>query len=88
MPKKKSKQVPLVIYKGGERIEIGMASVSTDGSIEAQIKKDIREDIKEMIYADIGDFSINPKTPPSLFYNNVRVVKEPLGIHHVTQPDI
>lgn len=73
MARKKSKQVPLVIYKGGERIEIGMASVSTDGSIEAQIKRDIREDIKDIIYGDLGDLSINPKTPPSLFYNNVRV---------------
>lgn len=70
---KKSKQVPLVIYKGGERIEIGMASVSTDGNIEAQIKKDLREDVKTIIYGDLGDLSLNPKTPPSLFYNNVRV---------------
>lgn len=75
MARKKSKQVPLVIYKGGERIEIGMASVSTDGSIEAQIKKDIREDIKAVIYGDLGDLSLNPKAPlTSPYHNNVRVV--------------
>lgn len=71
MAKPKSKQVPLVIYKGGERIEIGMAIVATDGSILAQVKKDLREDVKDIVYADLGDVSLNPKTPPHMVYHNV-----------------
>lgn len=72
---KKSKQVPLVIYANGERIEIGMASVNSDGSIAAQIKKDVRQDIKERLYGDLSELSMNPKNPPPPpVYNNVRVI--------------
>lgn len=74
MAKKTSKQVPLVIYKGGERIEIGKASVSSDGEITAQVAKDVRRDIKDLLFGDLLDhISVNPKPPPSLFYNNVKV---------------
>jgi len=35
------KQVPLVIYKDGERKEIGEAFVSDDGAIEGQITEEV-----------------------------------------------
>ena len=61
MSKQPSEQVPLVIYKGGERIVIGLASFDPDGSITAQIFKDFNDDIKTLVYGEIGDISINPK---------------------------
>lgn len=55
------KQVDLVLYKGGERIVIGKAIVEKDGAISAQIAKDLRADVKEIITGKIGDVSINPQ---------------------------
>lgn len=59
--KRADRVLPLVIYKGGERIVIGSAYLKGDGSIEAQIAKDVRQDLKDMIFGDrVGDFSLNP----------------------------
>lgn len=59
--KEVSKQVPLVIYKGGERIVVGMAIVNPDGSIQAQIAKDINKELKTALFGNaIGDISLNP----------------------------
>ncbi len=60
MSKKPSVQVDLVIYKGGERLVIGKAAIDPDGSIQAQIAKDLRADVKDILGKHIGDISINP----------------------------
>lgn len=65
--KRPDEAVPLVIYKGGERIVIGSAILKGDGRIEAQIAKDVREDLKDLLFGGrVGDFSINPKLPPNI----------------------
>lgn len=59
--KRPDKAVPLVIYKGGERIIVGSAYLKGDGSIEGQIAKDVRKDLKDVLFSDrVGDISINP----------------------------
>lgn len=59
--KRSDKAVPLVIYKGGERVVIGSAYLKGDGRIEAQVAKDVREDLKHLLFGDrVGDISINP----------------------------
>lgn len=59
--KRPDKPVPLVIYKGGERIVIGSAYLKGDGSIEGQVSKDVRQDLKDILFGDrVGDISINP----------------------------
>lgn len=69
MSKRPSKQVDLVIYKGGERIIVGRASLDPDGKIEAQIARDIREDVKAMVYGDLLDcLSLNPKPSVGFTY--------------------
>lgn len=83
MPKKTSKQVPLVIYKSGERIQIGMASIGSDGEIIGQIAKDIREDVKALLWGNIGDVSLNPKKPLDLKYTSTFVdakTQEPVEV--------
>lgn len=54
------KQVPLVVYKGGTRTVIGMASVQEDGSIEAQVMKDHWPTVKDLFLPNIGELSIAP----------------------------
>jgi hypothetical protein len=73
---KKSKQIDLVIYKSGERIVVGRAIVNGDGSITAQIAKDVRKEYKDLIYGDMLDhLSLNPKAPAvlDLKYTSVHV---------------
>lgn len=60
--KRPDKAIPLVIYKSGERIVIGSAYLKGDGSIAAQIFKDVKQEITDLLFGDrVGDFSINPK---------------------------
>jgi hypothetical protein len=54
------KQVPLVMYKGGVRTVLGMASVQDDGSITAQVTKDHWPLVKDLFLPNIGEFSISP----------------------------
>lgn len=64
--KRPDKAVPLVIYKGGERIIIGQAIVKGDGSIEGQIAKDIRQELKDILFGDrLGAVTLDPMAPPS-----------------------
>lgn len=67
-----SKQVDLVLYKGGERIVIGKVALNPDGSFQGQIARDIRAEVKLILSEGIGDISINPI--PRKQYNNVKVV--------------
>lgn len=67
--KRPDKAVPLVIYKGGERIVVGSAYLKGDGRIEAQIFKDVKQELKALLFGDrIGDISINP-THTNLYVN-------------------
>lgn len=62
--KRKDQEVPLVIYKSGERVVIGQAILKGDGSIIAQIAKDVKKEFKDLLFGDrIGDISINPVIP-------------------------
>lgn len=62
--KRKDQEVPLVIYKGGERIVIGHAILKGDGSIIAQVTKDAKIEFQDQLFGDrVGDFSINPVVP-------------------------
>lgn len=54
------KQLPFVMYKGGVRHVIGMASVDKDGKIEAQVNKESWPLVKDLFLPDIGEFSISP----------------------------
>ena len=70
--KRKDQEVPLVIYKGGERIEVGRAIVKGDGSIVAQIAKDVKQEFKDLLFGNVlGDLSLNPRVPvvPDMKYN-------------------
>jgi hypothetical protein len=70
--KRADQHVPLVIYKGGQRIVVGQAIVKGDGQIEAQLSKDARKDLGDIFFkALIGDISINPKRP------GVKIVNDP-----------
>lgn len=70
--KRPDKSVPLVMYKGGERIVIGQALVKGDGSIEGQISKDVRKELKDILFGDmLGGLSIDPKPPVDLKYHDV-----------------
>lgn len=62
MAKVKSKQVPLIIYKGGVPFEIGKAIVAEDGSILGQIKKEFKDDILGPVYEGLGSVLLNPTT--------------------------
>lgn len=63
---KKEKTVPLVMYRRGERIVIGQAIVKGDGSIEGQIAKDVRQELKDILFGDmLGAISVDPKPLPS-----------------------
>lgn len=42
-----NQQVPLVIYKNGQRIVLGRASVSDSGAVEAQISKDYVHEFRD-----------------------------------------
>lgn len=68
------KTVPLVIYKGGERIIVGQAIVKGDGSIEGQIAKDVRKELKDLLFGDmLGGLSLDPKPPIDLKYTSTMV---------------
>lgn len=54
------KQISMVIYRHGVRVEVGKAIVNDDGSIEAQITKDAWPEIKEYVLPKIGEFSLVP----------------------------
>ncbi len=78
--KRPDKTVPLVIYKGGERIIVGQAIMKGDGSISAQIAKDVRKDLQDILYGDmVGGFSIDPKPVvlPDLTYHEVSSTPSP-----------
>lgn len=67
--KRQDKPLPLVIYKGGERIVIGSAYLKGDGKVEGQISKDAREELKDVFFGDrVGDISINP-LDTSVYFN-------------------
>lgn len=71
--KRKDQEVPLVIYKSGERIEVGRAILKGDGSIIAQISKDVKVEFKDLLFGNIlGDISLNPKVsvPLDMMYHN------------------
>jgi hypothetical protein len=71
--KRADQHVPLVIYKGGQRIVVGQAIVKGDGQIEAQISKDARKDLGDLFFKVlIGDISINPARP------RPKIVNDPL----------
>lgn len=70
------KQVPLVIYKGGERIVLGMASVEDNGSIEAQVAKDMWPAVKDILQPNVGEFSIRNAPKPERFpYGSLKKVE-------------
>lgn len=58
------KQVPLVVYKGGTRTEVGMASVQPDGSGVFQVSKDHWNDLKDIIRPGY-EISIGPRIASS-----------------------
>lgn len=63
--KRADKTVPLVLYKGGERIIIGQAIIKGDGKIEGQIAQDVRKEIGDLIFGDrLGGLSLDPKSSP------------------------
>lgn len=69
--KRADQALPLVIYKGGERIVVGSAYLKGDGSIEAQVAKDVRQDLKDILFGGrVGDISINPLD--TSVYSNMR----------------
>lgn len=66
----KDQTVPLVLYKGGERIIIGQATVKGDGSIQAQIAKDVRKELKDLLFGgSLGGLSLDPKPQPDMKYH-------------------
>lgn len=72
--KRPDQTVPLVIYKSGERIVIGLAYLKGDGRIEGQIAQDVKKELREQLFGGlVGDISINPKLPfkPDLKYNQI-----------------
>jgi len=60
----KGQQVPLVMYKGGERIVLGRAYIESDGSIVGQIAKDFRAAVNDIFSVGIGEVSIDPRSRP------------------------
>lgn len=52
------KQVPLVLYKRGIRVVLGMASVEDDGSFVGQIEKDKWAAAKHLFVPGMGELSI------------------------------
>lgn len=68
----KSKQVPLVIYRGGKRLQVGMASVSEDGRIEAQVSKDARSFVNELSVLVSSEVCLNP-TPETPQYKHTKI---------------
>lgn len=74
--KRADQTVDLVIYKSGERIVIGKAVVKGDGSIEAQIAKDVRKEISDLLFGGLlGGLSLDPKPKPDLKYNLISSTK-------------
>lgn len=70
--KRKDQEVPLVIYKGGEKIAIGHAILKGDGSLSGQVTKDVMKELSDLLFGgSIGDVSLNPKisVQPDLKYN-------------------
>lgn len=75
--KRPDQVVPLVIYKSGERITIGSAYLMGDGRIEAQIAKDVKKEISDLIFGGrVADISLNPKVSvsPDLKYNRISTI--------------
>lgn len=56
-----TKQVDLVIYKGGDRHVVGRAAVNEDGSIEAQVAKDHWPVVKELLELKLPEMSLSPR---------------------------
>lgn len=96
MAKRPDKALPLVIYKGGERIVIGSAYLKGDGSIEAQIAKDVKKELRDQLFGDlVGDISINPKpsaAPLKIDYTQISNTRDysddPAMTGRVTLPKI
>lgn len=85
--KRADQTVPLVIYKGGERIVIGQAIVKGDGGIEGQIAKDVRQELKDLLFGgSLGALSLDPKPNPDLKYNNIITSKEAQTIVAIVPP--
>lgn len=72
--KRKDQEVFLVIYKGGEKIQVGHAILKGDGSLIGQVSKDVRKEITDLLFGgQLGDVSLNPRTvvPPDMLYHDV-----------------
>lgn len=54
------KQVPLVMYRRGVRIVLGMASVENDGSISSKVADDMWPQVRDLFLPNVGEFSIIP----------------------------
>lgn len=70
--KRKDQEVPLVIYKGGERIVIGHVILKGDGSLSGQIAKDFKKELSDLLFGNtLGDVSLNPNVPanPDMTYH-------------------
>lgn len=59
--KQVGKQIPMVIYRHGARIEVGKAFVNEDGSLDGQIALDNWPEIKDYFLPSVGEFSLVPK---------------------------
>lgn len=55
-------QVPLVVYNKGVRTVVGMACISSNGSIDAQVAKDMWPELKDLF--PIGEFVIGQAAKP------------------------
>lgn len=58
------KQVPLVMYRRGVRTQLGMASVEDDGSISAQVERELWPMVKNLFLPGVGEFFIAPAQKP------------------------
>lgn len=73
--KRKDQEVPLVIFKSGEQIEIGHIVLKGDGSIVGQIAKDVKKEISDLLFNGLGSISLNPKvavTPNMMYHNAIK----------------
>lgn len=53
------KTVPLVVYRGGERIVIGEADVDENGGVSARVSPDAPADVRDAFQPDYTTFSVD-----------------------------
>lgn len=56
-------QIPLTIYKGGRRTQLGMVEVRADGEFIGQVSKDHWPVVKHLFEPNVGELSIGPFAP-------------------------